>query len=150
MMAQDLIERAQALCRHRGIRFPADLLQYAHQWQRERFDLEFCWRHVKPLLSSNLPLWQAEVEVRRHHDRLQRDSDAQSVKAGEPLDTLLRQARSAGGTPRAPRRMCSHPPRFWMIRETSARARSRGKRPDRDGSHIGSAPALRHTRSANC
>jgi hypothetical protein len=102
MMAQDLIERAQALCRHRGIRFPADLLQYAHQWQRERFDLEFCWRHVKPLLSSNLPLWQAEVEVRRHHDRLQRDSDAQSVKAGEPLDTTLAPGQERWWDPESP------------------------------------------------
>jgi hypothetical protein len=85
MMAQDLIQRAQALCRHRRIHFPSDLLQYAHQWHRERFDLELCWRRVKPLLSSGLPLWQAEVGIRRHHDQLQRDRNAKDLKAGEPL-----------------------------------------------------------------
>src|ERR1700726_2701386 len=89
MMAPELIERAQALCRRRGIRFPSDLRQYAHQWQREGFDLEFCWRHVKPLLSSNRPLWQAEVEVRRHHARLQSEKDSRDLKAGEPLVTTL-------------------------------------------------------------
>jgi hypothetical protein len=88
-MAYELIERAQALCRHRGIRFPSDLRQYAHQWQRERFDLEFCWRVVKPKLTLSRPIWRAEVEIRRHHDRLQRDRDAQDLKAGEPLVTTL-------------------------------------------------------------
>jgi hypothetical protein len=87
MMDQELIARAQTLCRHRGIRFPSDLRQYAHQWQRERFDLEFCWRLVKPMLALSRPIWQAEVEIRRHHDRLQRDRDARDVEAGEPLET---------------------------------------------------------------
>jgi hypothetical protein len=85
MMAHELIERAQTLCRHRGIRFPSDLRQHAHQWQRERFDLEFCWRLVKPMLMLSRPIWQAEVEIRRHHAGLQRDRDAKDLKAGEPL-----------------------------------------------------------------
>jgi hypothetical protein len=124
MIAHELIERAQALCRHRGIRFPSDLLQYAHQWQRERFDLEFCWRLVKPMMVSSRPLWQAEVEVRRHHDRLHRDRDAQDVKAAESpepgqqdswdsqgaLDDMSSPA-SAGGSPDDPDdfRPCAEP-----------------------------------------
>jgi hypothetical protein len=85
MMAQELIARAQTLRRHRGIPLPPDLRQYAYQWQRERFDLEFCWRQVKPMLSSSRPLWQAEVEIRRHHARLQSEKDTRDLKAGEPL-----------------------------------------------------------------
>jgi hypothetical protein len=85
MNANELIVRAQELCRHRRIRFPSDLMQYAHQWHRERFDLELCWRRVKPLLSSGRPLWQAEVDIRRHHDRVQRERNAKDLKAGEPL-----------------------------------------------------------------
>jgi hypothetical protein len=84
MMAQELIELAQNLCRHRRIRFPSDLLQYAHQWAREQFDLEFCWGLVKPLVASSRPLWQAEAEIRRHHDQLQRARVAMGRKAGEP------------------------------------------------------------------
>jgi hypothetical protein len=86
MTAFELIERAQALCRRRGIPFPSDLRQYAAQWQREQFNLEFCWRQVKPLLSSRLPLWQAEIEIRRHYARLRSETDAQDRKAGEPLE----------------------------------------------------------------
>jgi hypothetical protein len=85
MMALELVAQAQALCRRRGLRCPSDLRQYAFQWQRERFDLEFCWRLVKPLLSSGRPLWQAEVEIRNHHTRLQSEKDARDLKAGEPL-----------------------------------------------------------------
>jgi hypothetical protein len=84
MTAHKLIERAEALCRYRRIRFPSDLLQYARQWERERFDLEFCWHRVKPLLSSGRPLLQAEVDIRRHHDRVQRERDARDIECGEP------------------------------------------------------------------
>jgi hypothetical protein len=153
MMAHELIEWAQALCRHRGIRFPSDLRQYAHQWQRERFDLEFCWRHVKSLLSSNRPLWQAEVEIRRYHDRLQRDRDAEDVEAGEPLETTPEPACRSGGILGAPWMICPPPRRpvgFRVIRMTSARARNRGKRTERHGSPIGNAPAPRHIKFANC
>jgi hypothetical protein len=87
MLARELLERAHALCRRRGIRFPSDLLQYAYQWQRESFDLEFCWCLVKPLLSSGRPLWPAEVEIRRHHARLQSKKDGRNLRAGRPLGT---------------------------------------------------------------
>ena len=85
MTAHELLARAQALCRALRRPFPADLRQYASQWGREGFDLEYCWQRVKPLLSSGRPLWQAEVDIRRHHDQLQRDRNAKDLKAGEPL-----------------------------------------------------------------
>jgi hypothetical protein len=37
------------------------------------------------MLSSNRPLWQAEVEIRRHHARLRSETDTKDLKAGEPL-----------------------------------------------------------------
>jgi hypothetical protein len=89
MNANELIARAQALCRRRSIPVPSDLRQYAHQWQRERFDLDFCWRLVKPMMVSSRPLWQVEAEVRRHHARLQSEKDCRDRKAGEQLVTTL-------------------------------------------------------------
>jgi hypothetical protein len=87
MNAAELIARAETLCRYRRIPFPSDLRQYAHQWARERFDLERCWSLVRPLVSSGRPLWQAETEIRRHHDQLQRARDAEDRAAGDPSAT---------------------------------------------------------------
>src|ERR1700722_14771361 len=97
MNANELIVRAQDPCRQRRIRFPSDLRQYASQWQREDFDLQFCWHRVKPLLAtaglSGRPRstfvttmlacatkWQPGIGRRASRWR-----------------RLLRQARSAGG-----------------------------------------------------
>src|SRR3984957_755053 len=84
MNANELIARAEDLCRHRRIRFPSDLRQYASQWQREDFDLRFCWHRVKPLLSAARPLWPAEVDIRNHHARLRDEKAARERAAGKP------------------------------------------------------------------
>jgi hypothetical protein len=73
--ADALITKAEEFCRHAGTRFPTELRQLARQWQRERFDLEFCWRQVQPLLSARRPIWQAEVDVRKYHAALQAEKE---------------------------------------------------------------------------
>ena len=85
MPNNELVARAQALCRALRRPFPPDLRQYASQWDRERFDAELCWQRVKPLLLSGRPLWQAEAEIRRHHAELRRARDDRDRQAGEPL-----------------------------------------------------------------
>jgi hypothetical protein len=85
MNAKELIARAQALCRALGRPFPTEVKAYAWDWQRQRYDLAWCWGIVKSALKERRALWQTEVEVRRHHDQLQRDRDAKDLKAGEPL-----------------------------------------------------------------
>lgn len=96
LTAHELVVQAQTLCRHRGIPFPTDLRQYAHQWEREQFDLELCWHRVKPLVSSGRPLWQAEVDIRDHHARLHRERAARDRAAGDPLATSPSPSREDG------------------------------------------------------
>jgi hypothetical protein len=76
MTADALIAKAEEFCHRAGARFPTELRQLARQWQRERFDLEFCWGQVQPLLSAGRPIWQAEVDVRKHHAALQAEKEA--------------------------------------------------------------------------
>jgi hypothetical protein len=46
MTTDALIAKAEEFCCLEGVRFPTDLRQLARQWQRKRFDLEFCWRQI--------------------------------------------------------------------------------------------------------
>jgi hypothetical protein len=85
MNANDLIARAEGLCRALRRPFPAEVKGYAWDWQRQRYDLDWCWGMAKSALKDRRALWQVDVEVRRHHDQLQRDKDAKDRKAGEPL-----------------------------------------------------------------
>jgi hypothetical protein len=120
MMAQDIIQRAKTICRHRRIGFPSDLLQYAHQWQREQFDIEFCWRLVKPLLTSGPPLLQAENDIRRHHDQLQRDRNARDLKAGEPLETTPATGEESWWETQDPEQVSDEDPQEYLPSPTSA------------------------------
>lgn len=131
MTALELIARARTLCRHRRIRFPSDLLQYASQWAREGFDLEFCWRLVKPLVSSGRPLWQAEIDIRRHHDQLQRDRDAQSLKAGEPLETTPATGEERWWETQSPEQVSDEDPQEYLPSPTSAMGVTGGPGGDR-------------------
>jgi hypothetical protein len=87
MNANELIVRAQGLCRAMGRPFPAEIKTGAWDWQRQQYDVAWCWGTVKCALKERRALWQVDVEVRRHHDQLQRDKDAKDLKAGEPLGT---------------------------------------------------------------
>ena len=89
MNATDLIARVQGLCRALGRPFPAEVKAYAWDWQRQRFDLDWCWGMVRNALRERRSLWQVEAEVRRHHARLQSEKDTRDLKAGEPLVTTL-------------------------------------------------------------
>jgi len=85
MIALELIARAQDLCRVLRRPLPTELKAYASGWQRQRYDLAWCWGMVKSALKERRPLWQVEAEIHRHHARLQSEKDAKDRKAGEPL-----------------------------------------------------------------
>ena len=87
MNANELIVRSQDLCRALGRSFPTELRAHASDWQRQSYDLPWCWARVKGALREGRPVWQVEAEVHRHHDQLQRARDAKGRKAGEPLET---------------------------------------------------------------
>jgi hypothetical protein len=84
MTAGALITKAEECCRHADTRLPTELRQMARQWQRERFDLEFCWRQVQPLLSAGRPIWQAELDVRKHHAALQAEKESRDRRLNMP------------------------------------------------------------------
>jgi hypothetical protein len=85
MIANELTARALDLCRRVGRPFPAELRAYASDWQRQGYDLPWSWGMVKSALREGRAVWLVDVEVRRHHNQLQRDRDAKDLKAGEPL-----------------------------------------------------------------
>jgi hypothetical protein len=87
MNARELIARAQDLCSALGRPFPTEIKAYSWDWQRQRYDLGWCWGMLKCALRERRALWQIDVQVRRHHDQLQRHKDTRDLKAGEPLDT---------------------------------------------------------------
>jgi hypothetical protein len=84
MTADALITKAKEFCRRADARFPPELCQLARQWQRERFDLKFCWCQVQPLLSAGRPIWQAEVDVRKHHAALQAEKETRDRRLNMP------------------------------------------------------------------
>jgi hypothetical protein len=85
MDTRELIDRAQGLCRAMRRPFPNELKAYASGWQRQGYDLPWCWARVNGALREGRAAWLIEAEVLRHHDRLQRARDAMERKAGEPL-----------------------------------------------------------------
>jgi hypothetical protein len=89
MNANELIARAQGLCRALGRLFPTELKAYASDWQRQRYDLDWCWGMVRSALRERRSLWQVEAQVRRHHARLQSEKDSRDLKAGELMVTTL-------------------------------------------------------------
>jgi hypothetical protein len=86
MNANELIVRAQDLCRAMRRPFPAEIKAFSRDWHRQCYDLEWAWGTLKGALKERRALWQVDVEVHRHHDQLQRDRDAQNVRAGEPME----------------------------------------------------------------
>jgi hypothetical protein len=131
MMTQELIARAQALCRHRRIYFPSDLRQYAYQWQREQFDLEFCWRLVKSHLSSGRPLWPVEAEIRRHHDRLRSEKGVRDRAAGEPLATTHATGEERWWETQGPEQVSDEDPQEYLPSPTPAMGVTGGPGGDR-------------------
>src|SRR5258708_21451601 len=87
MIANKLIARALDLCARTGRPLPTELKAYASDWQRQRYDLAWCWGTVKNALREGRAIWLVDVEVRRHYARLQASKDARDLKAGEPLGT---------------------------------------------------------------
>jgi hypothetical protein len=87
MNANELIVRAQALGRALGRSFPTELRAYASGWQRQGYDLPWCWYTVQSALRQGRALCNVEAEVHRHHARLQAEKDARDLKAGETLVT---------------------------------------------------------------
>jgi hypothetical protein len=85
MNANDLIVRAQDLCRALGRSFPTEIKTSAWDWQRQQYDLAWCWGTVQSALRQGRALCNVEAEVHRHHARLQSEKDARDRKAGEPL-----------------------------------------------------------------
>src|SRR5260370_32346077 len=95
MNADELIDRAEGLCRALRRPFPTELKAYARDWQRQQYDLDWCWGMVKSALKERRALWQVEAEVHRHHARLQREKDAMDLKAGEALVTTPAPSRES-------------------------------------------------------
>jgi hypothetical protein len=89
MIANELTARALDLCRRVGRPFPAELRAYASGWQRQGYDLPWCWTRVKVALREGRSLWQVEAEVHRHHARLQSDRDANDWEKASDRYCLL-------------------------------------------------------------
>jgi hypothetical protein len=85
MTASELIARALDLCHRIGRPFPAELRAYASDWQRQGYDLPWCWAKVKGALREGRALVQIEAEVHRHHARLQSEKADRDCRAGEPV-----------------------------------------------------------------
>jgi hypothetical protein len=88
MTANELIARAIDICRRSGRPFPTELKGYASDWQRQQYDLAWCWGTVQSALRQGRALCNVEAEVHRHHARLQAEKDARDLRAGEPSVTI--------------------------------------------------------------
>jgi hypothetical protein len=120
MIANELIARALDLCHRIGRPFPAELRGYTSDWQRQGYDLPWCWARVKSALREGRALVQIEAEVHRHHARLQSEKDARERAAGEPL-----LARPTPGKERwwetGPEQVSDEDPQEYLPSPTSAR-----------------------------
>jgi hypothetical protein len=85
MNANELIVRAEGLCRALRRPLPVEVKAYAWDWQRQRYDLAWCWAVVKSALKERRALWQVEVEVRRHHALLQAEQDRKQRDLCKPV-----------------------------------------------------------------
>ena len=85
MIANDLITKASTLCRQLRRPFPVELKAYATGWQREGFELTWCWFQVKQALLECRAISLVEAPVRKHFADLQAVRDAKQREMGRPL-----------------------------------------------------------------
>ena len=76
MTASELVARAKELCWRSKRTFPAELGAYASTWQRQGFEMSWCWTLVKNALTEDRALWQVEAAICRRYADLQKVSDA--------------------------------------------------------------------------
>lgn len=80
MTASELVARAKELCWRSKRTFPAELGAYASTWQRQGFEMSWCWTLVKNALTEDRALWQVEAAICRRYADLQKVSDASSAR----------------------------------------------------------------------
>jgi hypothetical protein len=100
MIASELITKALDLCRRLGRPFPTELRAHASDWQRQGYDIPWCWAPVKAAPGERRSLVQVEGEVHRHHARLRSEKDARDRAAGEPLATSPSLSRDEANVPK--------------------------------------------------
>jgi hypothetical protein len=131
MNANELIIRAQDLCRAMGRPFPAEIKTGAWDWQRQRYDLAWCWGMVKSALKERRALWRVNAEVHRHHAHLQSERDAKGRKAGEPLETTPATGEERWWETQGPEQVSDEDPQEYLPSPTSAMGVTGGPGGDR-------------------
>jgi hypothetical protein len=105
---------------------------------------------LKCALKERRALWQIDVQVRRHHDQLQRHKDTRDLKAGEPLETTPEPGLERWWDAESPQEDVQSSASVRNDLDGVRRCEKRGKHSERGGSLIGNAPARRPTRFASC
>jgi hypothetical protein len=105
--ASELVARAKELCRRSKRTFPAELGGYACAWQREAYDLSWCWTLVKVALRRGQALWQVDAAVRSRYADLKAAREARERSLCKPVLTshassTARQRSSQGSLQAAP------------------------------------------------
>jgi hypothetical protein len=85
MNANELIAQTQDLCRALGRPFPVEIKAYSWDWQRQRYELAWCWGIVKSALKLGRALWSIDQEIHRHYARRQAEKNAEDIEAGKPV-----------------------------------------------------------------
>jgi hypothetical protein len=105
---------------------------------------------LKCALKERRALWQIDVQVRRHHDQLQRHKDTRDLKAGEPLETTPEPGLERWWDAESPQEDVQSSASVRNDLDGVRPCEKRGKHSERGGSLIGNAPARRPTRFASC
>jgi hypothetical protein len=96
MTASELIARARDLCLRIKRTYPGELGAYACGWQREGFDLPWCWNAVRSALREGRAVSQVDAAVRSHYAGLQAAREARERALCRPVaaPSTLRQSTS--------------------------------------------------------
>jgi hypothetical protein len=89
MIAKQLIANATNLCRRLRRSLPPELKSYATGWERNGFDIGWCWSLVKSALVENRAMWMVDAEIGKHFAHLQSVRDAKEAEKGRPLSSSL-------------------------------------------------------------